>query len=85
MKMLLVVKAIDFFRAFEIPFAWSSWVRATELGAATDTLSLLLFKVLITPFELPVSYIAAISIVLMVLAFAVASTIYRILFRGDGA
>jgi multiple sugar transport system permease protein len=85
MKMLLVVKAIDFFRTFEIPFAWSSWVRATELGAPTDNLSLLLFKLLITPSELPVSYVAAISIVLMVLAFAVALTVYRILFRGDGA
>jgi ABC-type sugar transport system permease subunit len=60
-------------------------VRATELGAPTDNLSLLLFKLLITPSELPVSYVAAISIVLIVLAFAVALTIYRILFRGDGA
>jgi len=85
MKMLLVVKTIDFFRAFEIPFAWSSWMRALESGAATDTLSLLLFKLLMTPFEQPISYIAAISIALMILAFVAAITIYRILFRGDGA
>ncbi|MDW7978588.1 MAG: sugar ABC transporter permease, partial [Candidatus Caldarchaeum sp.] len=37
--MLVALKAVDFFRSFEVPFAWSFWVRETQLGAATDTLS----------------------------------------------
>lgn len=84
---LMILKAVDFFRAFEIPFVWINWLRATQAGSATDTVSLLLFKQLIIPTEggLPTGYIAAVSTVLTVGSFALALFIYRLLSRGDGA
>ncbi|MDW7977289.1 MAG: hypothetical protein RMH74_00630, partial [Candidatus Caldarchaeum sp.] len=78
--MLVALKAVDFFRSFEVPFAWSFWVRETQLGAATDTLSLMLFKLLITPPAgptTPVPYISAVSTALMLVSLGFSLFAFR--------
>jgi len=82
--MLVALKSVDFFRSFEIPFAWSFWVRESQLGAPTDTLSLMLFKMLLTPSTgsgIPISYISAVSTALMAVSLVVSLLIYRQLAR----
>lgn len=82
--MLVALKSVDFFRSFEIPFAWSFWVRESQLGAPTDTLSLLLFKMLLTPATdsgTPVPYISAVSTGLMAVSLVVSILMYRQITR----
>jgi len=82
---LAVIKVMDFFRAFEVPFAWSNWVRATQIGSPTDTISLLLFKQLITPAAgIPqIPYITSVSTLLMLVSLAVGVTLHRLLLKGE--
>jgi len=83
-SMLVALKSVDFFRSFEIPFAWSLWVRESQLGAPTDTLSLMLFKMLITPSSdsgIPIPYISAVSTALMAVSLLATLPIYRLVTR----
>ncbi|MDJ0274925.1 MAG: sugar ABC transporter permease [Aigarchaeota archaeon] len=84
-RTLMIIKSIDFFRAFEIPFAWSNWVRATQVGEATDTLSLLLFKQLVyPPSGLPsIQYIATVSMLLLGVSLSVAFVLFRVFVQGE--
>lgn len=78
--MLVALKIVDFFRSFEIPFAWSFWVRESQLGAPTDTLSLMLFKLLLTPRPdgtIPIPYISTVSSVLMLVSLLSSLLIWR--------
>ncbi|MEM0384210.1 MAG: sugar ABC transporter permease [Candidatus Caldarchaeum sp.] len=78
--MLVALKSVDFFRAFEVPFAWSFWVRETQLGAPTDTLSLMLFKLLLTPpagSAIPIPYISAVSTALMLVSLTFSLLVFR--------
>jgi multiple sugar transport system permease protein len=82
--MLVALKSVDFFRSFEIPFAWSFWVRESQLGAPTDTLSLMLFKMLLTPSTssgIPIPYISAVSTALMAVSLVVSLLMYRQITR----
>ncbi|MEM4302669.1 MAG: hypothetical protein QXQ70_02090, partial [Candidatus Caldarchaeum sp.] len=78
--MLVALKSVDFFRSFEVPFAWSFWVRESQLGAPTDTLSLMLFKLLTSaPAEstIPIPYISAVSTALMTASLITSLLVFR--------
>ena len=70
MQFVVVLRFIDAMRAFEIPFAWSSWVGYQQaLGSPVDTLSLYLYKLTFVPvYHFPASFIAAIAISLLIVA-----------------
>jgi len=84
-QFIVVVRFIDAMRAFEIPFAWSSWVGLPQAGSPVDTLSLLLFKLLLVPaYGFPISFIAAASVVLLGVTMTGSLLLFRLLERLGG-
>jgi ABC-type sugar transport system permease subunit len=82
MQFLLVLRFIDGMRAFEIPFAWSSWLSQTNVGSPLDTLSLLIFKLLTIPtYGFPISYISAVAIVMLLITLSVTTVLYSLMKR----
>lgn len=73
---ILALRAIDSFRAYEIPFTWSFWLGQERLGSPIDTFGVLMFKLLSSP-NFPLSQIAAIALVLMVFSVVVAVIFIR--------
>ncbi len=76
---IVAIKTIDTFRSFEIPFTWIGWIGQERLGSPIDTLSVLMYKMIIFPiYEFPVSYIATISLTLLVISLVVTVVILRV-------
>lgn len=75
---ILVLRVIDSFRAYEIPFTWSFWIGQERLGSPIDTFSVLMFKLFFLRTDLPLSYVATIAMVLLVISISVALLITRL-------
>jgi len=82
---VLVVTFVDGLRSFEIPFAWSTWVAQPNAGSSVDTLSLLLFKLLVEPtYGLPIGYISAVAVTLLAVTLAAALALMALTRRLGG-
>jgi len=83
MQFVIVLRFIDAMRAFEIPMAWSTWVGySTSVGAPTDTMSLLLYKLLNVPsFGHPVALVSAMAVAALVITLAGVTVMLRLLKR----
>ncbi len=81
MHFMIIIRFVDAMRAFEIPFAWSGWLGYLYPGAPTDTLSLYLFKLLLTPPSgvIPISVISAAAIVLLVVTLVATTLLFRVM------
>ncbi len=81
MTFMIIIRFVDAMRAFEIPFAWSGWLGYLYPGAPTDTLSLYLFKLLLTPPSgvIPISVISAAALVLLVVTLAATVLLFRVM------
>jgi ABC-type sugar transport system permease subunit len=81
---VLLINFVDGLRSFEIPFTWSTWLSYPGAGSPVDTLSLLLFKLLVIPtYGFPISYISAVATMLFLVTF-VSSSALIILMRRAG-
>ncbi|MBM3898060.1 MAG: sugar ABC transporter permease [Thaumarchaeota archaeon] len=69
---MIVLRVVDNFRAYEIPFTWSFWLFQERLGAPIDTFSVVMFKML-SGSDFPLSQIAAVGLLLM--AFSVTTAV----------
>jgi ABC-type sugar transport system permease subunit len=82
MQFMIVLRLIDALRAFEIPFAWSSWLSLPNAGSPIDTISLLLFKLFSVPvYGFPISLISAIAVVLLLITLATTTVLYSFMKR----
>jgi ABC-type sugar transport system permease subunit len=82
MQFMIVLRLIDAMRAFEIPFAWSSWISLPNAGSPIDTVSLLLFKLFSVPvYGFPISYISAVAVVLLVITLSATTVLYSLMRR----
>jgi multiple sugar transport system permease protein len=81
MQFVIVLRLIDSMRAFEIPFAWSTWVGYQQaIGSPVDTLSLYLYKLMFVPvYHFPAPFISAVAISLLVITLIGASTLLRLM------
>ncbi len=76
---IVAIKTIDTFRSFEIPFTWIGWIGQEKLGSPIDTLSVIMYKMMIFPiYEFPISYVATISLTLLVISLIVTAVILRV-------
>jgi len=79
-QFMIVLRLIDALRAFEIPFTWTTWISLPNAGSPLDTVSVLLFKLLIVPnYGFPISYISAVAIVLLVVTFSATTVLYTLM------
>ena len=82
MQFMIVLRLIDALRAFEIPFAWSSWLSLPNAGSPIDTISLLLFKLFSVPvYGFPISLISAVAVVLLLITLATTTVLYSFMKR----
>jgi len=82
MQFIIVLRLIDALRAFEIPFAWSSWLSLPNAGSPIDTVSLLLFKLFSVPvYGFPISYISAAAMVLLVITLFTSTVLFGLMKR----
>lgn len=76
---VIALRAVDAFRTFEIPFAWTFWVREERLGSPIDTLSVTMYKMITSPlYHFPISYVAAIAVALFLITLASAIVILKV-------
>lgn len=76
---VIAIRSIDAFRAFEIPFTWAGWIGQENIGTPIDTLSLMMYKMLSFPvYGSPYSYIATIALTLLLISLVVTTIILRI-------
>ena len=76
---IVAIKTIDTLRSFEIPFTWIGWIGQEKLGSPIDTLSVIMYKMMIFPiYEFPISYVATISLTLLVISLIVTAVILRV-------
>jgi multiple sugar transport system permease protein len=81
-QFIIVLRLVDAMRAFEIPFAWSSWISLPNAGSPIDTLSLLIFKLFSIPiYGFPISLISAVSMVLLLITFTSTTILYSLMKR----
>ncbi len=81
---VVLINFVDALRSFEIPFTWSTWLSYPGAGSPVDTLSLLLFKLLVVPtYGFPISYISGVATLLFGLTF-VSSLVLMLLVRRSG-
>ncbi len=78
LAVILALRVIDSFKAYEVPFTWSFWIGQERLGSPIDTFSVFMFKLFFLRSDLPLSYIATIAIVLLVISVSVAVLIMRL-------
>ena len=79
MGFVLVLRAIDSFKAFEIPYAWTFWLGLDDLGTPVDTFGVLMWKLLTSSvYDFPLARIAAISIMTTFIALVFAAITLRI-------
>ncbi|HEV2137506.1 MAG TPA: sugar ABC transporter permease [Nitrososphaerales archaeon] len=79
---VLLINFIDALKTFEIPFTWSTWLSYPGAGSPVDTLSLLLFKLLVVPtYGFPISYISSVATLLFLLTFASSSLLILFMRR----
>jgi multiple sugar transport system permease protein len=82
MQFMVVIRFIDAMRAFEIPYTWSTWVGFSAAGSPTDTLSLLLFKLLFTPaYGFPIGLASAVAIAVVAITLAFTIALFRLMGR----
>jgi len=68
---IIMIRSIDAFRTFEISFTWVGWIGQEKLGSPIDTLSLMMYKLLIFPaYDAPYSYIATIALTMTLISLA---------------
>lgn len=78
-SIVVMIRAIDAFRTFEIPFTWAGWIGQERLGTPIDTLSVTMYKLLIFPvYESPYSYIATIALTLLMISLASTAILLKI-------
>jgi len=76
---VVAIKVIDTFRAFEIPFTWMGWIGQDRLGSPIDTLSVMMYKMITFPvYNFPLSYIATIALTLLLISFLMAAAVLKI-------
>jgi hypothetical protein len=73
---MIVLRVVDNFRAYEIPFTWSFWLFQERLGAPIDTFSVVMFKML-SASDFPLAQIAAIGLLLMAFSVATAAVLMK--------
>jgi multiple sugar transport system permease protein len=83
MQFVIVLQFINAMWAFEIPLAWSTWLGfSTSVGSPTDTLSLLLYKLLFVPsYGYPILLVSAMAVALLVLTLVGATVMVRLLAK----
>lgn len=80
---IVALRAIDSFRAFEIPYAYSFWLGQERIGTPVDTFGVLMFKMFTyAVYEFPLSQIAVIALLLLAVSLVSALAILRLLSRG---
>jgi multiple sugar transport system permease protein len=77
---MIVLRAVDNLRAYEIPFTWSFWLFQERLGAPVDTFSVVMFK-LLSSVDFPLSQIAAIGLLLTVFSVTTAVVVMKALTK----
>jgi len=76
---VIAIRIIDAFRAFEIPFTWMGWIGQERLGSPIDTLSVMMYKMLTFPiYNFPLSYIATIALTMLLISLLVAAVVLKI-------
>ena len=82
MQFIIVLRFIDSMRAFEIPYAWSTWLSLPNAGSPVDTVSLLIFKLLAIPtYGFPISYVSAIAVILLAITLSATTVLYVLMKR----
>jgi len=86
MQFVVVLRFIDAMRAFEVPFAWSTWVGYQQtVGSPVDTLSLYIYKLIFVPiYHFPAPFVSAVAVSLLVVTLMGASILFRFM-RAIGA
>ena len=75
----LLLRTVDAFRMFEVPYAWSFWLgQDSQLGAPVDTVSVLMWKMFSTTlYDFPIALITSIAIVLLSITLLTCAVILR--------